>query len=200
MHCDSPHGHNPPHPHSHPNDPTTKQESFAPLIPGVTAGSGHHEEFKALAQASALLLPLVLNAGEAAAKGGEYGILEGRSFAFIHPIVMGALFLATGWTGYLGWQWRTIRTLAGEIKCVRAWGWVCWWGWGFGVWQGLWPCRLVWAELTQFFFISPCSHIYQRAEGHAAEALGREQGGLPRLQADRADRGQSASQSVRWRA
>jgi hypothetical protein len=73
---------------------------------------------KALAQASALLLPLVLNAGEAAAKGGEYGVLEGRTFAFIHPIVMGGLFLATAWTGYLGWQWRTVRTLAGDIRCV----------------------------------------------------------------------------------
>jgi hypothetical protein len=58
----------------------------------------------------------VLNAGEAAAKGGEYGVLEGRTFAFIHPITMGVLFLATAWTGYLGWQWRTVRTLAGEIK------------------------------------------------------------------------------------
>lgn len=77
---------------------------------------------KALAQVSALMLPLLLNAGEAAAKGGEYGVLEGRTFAFVHPITMGALFLATGWTGYLGWQWRTIRTLAGEIRCVRALG------------------------------------------------------------------------------
>ena len=75
---------------------------------------------KALAQVSALMLPLFLNAGEAVAKGGEYGVLEGRTFAFVHPITMGALFLATGWTGYLGWQWRTIRTLAGEIRCVRA--------------------------------------------------------------------------------
>ena len=83
---------------------------------------------KALAQASALMLPLLLNAGEAAAKGGEYGVLEGRTFAFVHPITMGALFLATGWTGYLGWQWRTIRTLAGEIRCVGALG-LCvnWW-------------------------------------------------------------------------
>lgn len=112
--------HDPPHLLTHHHTKTkTKhtQESFAPLIPGVT---GEESPFnaKTLAQASALLLPLVLNAGEAAAKGGEYGVLEGRTFAFIHPIVMGALFLATGWTGYLGWQWRTIRTLAGEIKCV----------------------------------------------------------------------------------
>lgn len=105
---------NPPH--------STIQDSFAPTIPGVTTAGASDALFdngKALATtATALLLPLVLNAGEAAAKGGEYGVLEGRTFAFIHPIVMGGLFLATAWTGYLGWQWRTVRTLAGEIKCV----------------------------------------------------------------------------------
>lgn len=36
------------------------------------------------------LAPLLLiPAQEALAKGGEYGVLEGRTFAFIHPISMG---------------------------------------------------------------------------------------------------------------
>ncbi len=100
--------------------PSPFQDSFAPAIPGVTDGffptAAAGLDGKALAQASALLLPLLLNAGEAAAKGGEYGVLEGRTFAFVHPLTMGVLFLATAWTGYLGWQWRTVRTLAGDMK------------------------------------------------------------------------------------
>lgn len=42
-----------------------------------------------LAEGAALLAPLVLFSNEAAAKGGEYGVLEGRSVALVHPIMMG---------------------------------------------------------------------------------------------------------------
>jgi hypothetical protein len=31
-------------------------------------------------------------------------------------VLSGTLFLMTTYTGYLGWQWRTIRTLATEIR------------------------------------------------------------------------------------
>jgi len=56
---------------------------------------------------------------DAAAAGGEFGILEGRSFALIHPIVMGGLFAYTLWTGYLGWQWRRVRTIQSEISDLK---------------------------------------------------------------------------------
>jgi hypothetical protein len=65
------------------------QDSFAPL-PLDGDSMALQNSLKAAAPAFALLAPLVLGAGEAAAKGGEYGILEGRTFAFIHPTVMGA--------------------------------------------------------------------------------------------------------------
>lgn len=42
------------------------------------------------------------------AKGGELGILEGRTGALIHPAIMFFLFFATGYTGYLGYQWRRV--------------------------------------------------------------------------------------------
>lgn len=103
-----------------PTIPNIVQESFAPHIPGVVDSNFNGVDFKHLAQAAALLGPLVLGASDAMAKGGEYGVLEGRTFAFIHPIVMGVLFLTTAYTGYLGWQWRTIRTLAGDIKYVTS--------------------------------------------------------------------------------
>lgn len=56
---------------------------------------------------------------DALAVGGEFGILEGRTFALIHPIVMGSLFVYTLWAGYLGWQWRRVRTIQTEINELK---------------------------------------------------------------------------------
>ncbi|KFK35373.1 hypothetical protein AALP_AA5G276900 [Arabis alpina] len=64
-------------------------------------------------------LPLFLDPQEAIAAGGEYGILEGTSFALIHPIVMGGLFAYTLYAGYLGWQWRRVRTIQTEINELK---------------------------------------------------------------------------------
>lgn len=46
-------------------------------------------------------------------------MLEGRSFALIHPLVMGGLFFYTLWAGYLGWQWRRVRTIQEEINELK---------------------------------------------------------------------------------
>ena len=66
---------------------TCHQGSFNPLplkAQGIDLGSP--------ASILGALAPLVLlPAQEAVAKGGEYGVLEGRTFAFIHPISMGKL-------------------------------------------------------------------------------------------------------------
>ncbi|VVB06557.1 unnamed protein product [Arabis nemorensis] len=64
-------------------------------------------------------LPFFLDPQDAVAVGGEFGILEGRSFALIHPIVMGGLFAYTLWAGYLGWQWRRVRTIQNEINELK---------------------------------------------------------------------------------
>ncbi|KAH7519444.1 hypothetical protein FEM48_Zijuj08G0036800 [Ziziphus jujuba var. spinosa] len=56
---------------------------------------------------------------DAFAAGGEFGILEGRTFALIHPLVMGSLFFYTLWAGYLGWQWRRVRTIQNEINELK---------------------------------------------------------------------------------
>ncbi|XP_072999700.1 uncharacterized protein [Typha latifolia] len=66
--------------------------------------------------AAVLSLPLLLNPQDAMAAGGEFGILEGRTLALVHPLVMGGLFLYTIWAGYLGWQWRRVRTIQEEIN------------------------------------------------------------------------------------
>jgi hypothetical protein len=72
------------------------------------------------AAASAAVVPLLLAMPpDALAAGGEYGILEGRSFALLHPLVMGGLFAYTLWAGYLGWQWRRVRTIQDEINDLK---------------------------------------------------------------------------------
>ncbi|XP_020212604.1 uncharacterized protein LOC109797099 [Cajanus cajan] len=68
---------------------------------------------------SAITFPFLLDPKDALAAGGEFGILEGRSFALIHPIVMGAFFFYTLWAGYLGWQWRRVRTIQNDINELK---------------------------------------------------------------------------------
>lgn len=68
---------------------------------------------------TAITFPFLLETKDALAVGGEFGILEGRSFALIHPIVMGAFFFYTLWAGYLGWQWRRVRTIQNEINELK---------------------------------------------------------------------------------
>lgn len=68
---------------------------------------------------SSLALPFLLNSQDALAVEGQFGLLEGRTAALIHPAVMGGLFLYTLWAGYLGWQWRRIRTLQNEINELK---------------------------------------------------------------------------------
>jgi hypothetical protein len=75
----------------------------------------------AAAAPAAAMVPLLLAAlpPDALAAGGEFGILEGRSFALLHPLVMGGLFGYTLWAGYLGWQWRRVRTVQDEINELK---------------------------------------------------------------------------------
>uniref|UniRef100_A0A7N0T4J4 Uncharacterized protein n=1 Tax=Kalanchoe fedtschenkoi TaxID=63787 RepID=A0A7N0T4J4_KALFE len=66
-----------------------------------------------------LAFPLLLDAKDALAVGGEFGILEGRTFALVHPVVMSGLFAYTLWAAYLGWQWRRVRTIQDEINELK---------------------------------------------------------------------------------
>ncbi|CAL9191079.1 unnamed protein product [Musa hybrid cultivar] len=73
----------------------------------------------AAASAVAFSLPLFFHPQDALAVDGEFGILEGRTFALVHPVVMGGLFFYTLWAGYLGWQWRRVRTIQNEINELK---------------------------------------------------------------------------------
>ncbi|KAL3536672.1 hypothetical protein ACH5RR_000038 [Cinchona calisaya] len=68
---------------------------------------------------TALSLSFFLDSKDALAVDGEFGILEGRTVALIHPIVMGGLFVYTLYSGYLGWQWRRVRTIQAEINELK---------------------------------------------------------------------------------
>ncbi|GAX84349.1 hypothetical protein CEUSTIGMA_g11771.t1 [Chlamydomonas eustigma] len=68
---------------------------------------------------SSLLSPLIFHAQSAMAASGEYGILEGRTVALIHPAVMFGLLASSLYSAYLGWQWRRTREIGEEIRELR---------------------------------------------------------------------------------
>ncbi|CAM9344612.1 unnamed protein product [Chrysoparadoxa australica] len=78
-----------------------------------------HQWGKGAGAVTAALMPFIMGVGEAAAKGGEHGILEGRTFALVHPILMGSLFALGLYTGTLGLQWRELRTLPSQIADMK---------------------------------------------------------------------------------
>ena len=60
-----------------------------------------------------------MHCGDALAKGGELGLLEGRSVALLHPASMFTLLAVTGYSGYLGWKWRRQRTIGADIDNLK---------------------------------------------------------------------------------
>lgn len=64
--------------------------------------------------------PILFGAQEAFAKGGEYGLLEGRTAALVHPAGLVVLWFATVYAGYTGLQWRRVRTIQEEIVELKA--------------------------------------------------------------------------------
>lgn len=71
--------------------------------PSTQQVSSSNEAVPWLLSASLAAAPLIA-APAAYAKGGEFGILEGRTLALIHPAVMGFLFAYTCYAGWLGFQ------------------------------------------------------------------------------------------------
>jgi hypothetical protein len=62
------------------------------------------------------VLTLLFPVQEAIAKGGEYGILEGRLGSMMHPLTMGLLFVTSLYSANLGLKWRQLRTIGDDIK------------------------------------------------------------------------------------
>lgn len=93
------------------------QHSIDGLMPETSSSptSSGVELTKLDMAAAGLMGPLLMFVGDAAAADGQYGLLEGRSAALVHPIVMAALFGTTLYAGYLGFQWRRLREVSTEI-------------------------------------------------------------------------------------
>jgi len=67
------------------------------------------------------LAALVAAQPEAAmAKGGAYGIWEGRIISLAHPAIMVCVYAATAFSAFSGWQWRRLREIGGEITALKA--------------------------------------------------------------------------------
>ncbi|CAL4971760.1 unnamed protein product [Urochloa decumbens] len=100
--------------------PSSKTSSISKQAPPqVPQPSAPLSTTAASASAAVPMLLLAALPPDAVAAGGEFGILEGRSFALVHPLVMGGLFAYTLWAGYLGWQWRRVRTIQDEINDLK---------------------------------------------------------------------------------
>ena len=56
----------------------------------------------------------------ALAKGGEYGIFEGRIVSLAHPAIMATVYAASAWSAFSGWQWRSLREIGTTITEEKA--------------------------------------------------------------------------------
>ena len=56
----------------------------------------------------------------ASAKGGEYGIFEGRLISLAHPTVMALMYGASAFAAVTGFQWRQLREIGGQVTELKA--------------------------------------------------------------------------------
>ncbi len=55
----------------------------------------------------------------ALAKGGEFGIFEGRIVSLAHPTVMVVLYTASAFAAFTGFQWRRLREIGNQINGLK---------------------------------------------------------------------------------
>mmetsp|Transcript_23203 Transcript_23203/g.64095 ORF Transcript_23203/g.64095 Transcript_23203/m.64095 type:complete len:269 (+) Transcript_23203:36-842(+) len=72
-----------------------------------------------LLTSAAAATPLLLDVQSAAASGGQYGILEGRTAALVHPALNFTFLAVMFYAAVLGYNWRTARELGEEIRELR---------------------------------------------------------------------------------
>ncbi|GJP36831.1 hypothetical protein CLOM_g21303 [Closterium sp. NIES-68] len=74
---------------------------------------------KAMLMSAVAMTPLLLGAQDALAVDGDFGLLEGRTAALVHPLVMGGLFFTTLYAFYLGRQWKQVRVVGDKIQDLK---------------------------------------------------------------------------------
>jgi len=78
------------------------------------------EHSAATLKAMGLAAILAAQPEAAMAKGGAYGIWEGRIVSLAHPTVMALVYATSAFAAFSGWQWRRLRELGGEITALKA--------------------------------------------------------------------------------
>jgi hypothetical protein len=78
------------------------------------------ENFKPEDLAFGLAMLAAMQPEPVLAKGGEFGIFEGRIVSLAHPAVMSLMYGASAFSAFSGYQWRRLRTIGDDIKEVKA--------------------------------------------------------------------------------
>ena len=103
-----------PHSASPFGDPLGLQQSRPAIATSATAD-------RATASAALGLAAVLASQPDAAwAKGGEYGVFEGRIVSLAHPTVMALVYAASAWSAFTGLQWRRLREVGSEITSLKA--------------------------------------------------------------------------------
>lgn len=92
----------------------TGRGTFDPI--GLT-GSAKNVPRAGLVASAAAALAVVPD--DSVAKGGEYGLAEGRIISMLHPTLMAACFGTSIFAGYTGYQWRRLREVGAELSAAK---------------------------------------------------------------------------------
>lgn len=95
-------------------------ESFDPLNVAPVANPEQDALNRAASGLGLASMALLAMPSDALAKGGEYGLCEGRIISLAHPAVMGFCFLVSLGSLYSGIQWRRLREIGGEISELKS--------------------------------------------------------------------------------
>ena len=94
-------------------------EGPAAFSSSSSSSSSSIDERRPTRASSAGVAALAMLPDNAFAKGGEYGIFEGRISSLAHPAIMGVCFFVSLGAAYTGFQWRRIRDIMTEIGDMK---------------------------------------------------------------------------------
>lgn len=96
-------------------------EKFDPL--GLNEDSSPSASFAvdpSTAAVGTLALMAAMAPEAAMAKGGEFGIWEGRIVSLAHPAVMAFVYGCSAFAAFTGLQWRQLRELGDQVTALKA--------------------------------------------------------------------------------
>lgn len=95
------------------SDDMDSMESFQPISFGSDEKALNPAMFVLPAAVLATMMPQVADAN-------EYGILAGKTASLIHPVTNLLLFATSIYSAFLGWNWKRLREIGGELKTLTA--------------------------------------------------------------------------------